>query len=70
MVNDGRRRHADGTSLYGEYPDEDYEEEEQDIGDAQGIPTALYISNLHQAGERFPYIHTNRKTTQHSRTQF
>jgi hypothetical protein len=35
VVNDGRRRHADGTSLCGEYPDEDYEEEEQDIGDAQ-----------------------------------
>ena len=28
--NDRRRRHVDGTSLCGEYPDEDYEEEEQD----------------------------------------
>jgi hypothetical protein len=69
MVNDGRRRHADGTSLCGEYPDEDYEEEEQDIRDAQGIPTALYIRNLHQAGEWSFHIHNNRKTVQHSRTQ-
>ena len=42
-VNDGRRRHADGTSLCGDYPPEDYEEEEEDIGDAQVGPPSFSL---------------------------